>query len=320
MCCHGCYTLSIYEECTVKGSASLRLTSTPSPASVWIVAVLVVVGWGLNFVFAKEALNQVDVGAFNFMRFGGMTVIGWIVIIRSGNRKPIAEEHRRPLALVAVVGFCGYVFGFSWGLSLTSAFSASLLLAMVPLFVVILTSVIERQLPGAMVLLGLTIAIGGSVIFAVSRTSVEVGWGDLLIVLVAACYAGYLMLNRKLVDHYSPFVLTTYATTLASIPILLLTLPTLFHQEWSAISGIGWAAMMWVTVVPVFVSWSLWNWVLRHLLLQQVAPLLFIVPVVSGIAAWLVLDESIVFGQIAGAAIILLGLTVNGHATSRPRV
>ena len=132
--------------------------------------------------------------------------------------------------------------------------------------------------------------------------------------------AGYLMLNRKLVDHYSPFVLTTYATTLASIPILLLTLPTLFHQEWSAISGIGWAAMMWVTVVPVFVSWSLWNWVLRHLLLQQVAPLLFIVPVVSGIAAWLVLDESIVFGQIAGAAIILLGLTVNGHATSRPRV
>jgi drug/metabolite transporter (DMT)-like permease len=37
------------------------------------------------------------------------------------------------MLLVALVGFCGYGFGFSVGLNLTSAFSASLMLALVPL-------------------------------------------------------------------------------------------------------------------------------------------------------------------------------------------
>ena len=288
----------------------------PRPALVWTVAAVVVTGWGLNFVFAKEALNQVDVGPFNFLRFGGMAVLGWIVVTVSGQRTPLAPQHRRPLVVVTLVGFCGYVFGFSVGLSLTSAFSASLLLAMVPLFVVVFTAAAEQRPPSAGVLLALAIAIVGSVVFVTSRTSVDLGWGDLVTVFVAACYGGYLILNRALVDHYSPFTLTTYATTLACVPILAFTAPTLPSQDWGAVDGTGWAAMAWVIVVPVFVAWSVWNWVLRHLTPQQVAPLLFTVPVISGFAAWLLLDETIVAGQVVGAGLVVVGLVVNQRATA----
>ena len=80
--------------------------------------------------------------------------------------------------------------------------------------------------------------------------------------------------------------------------------------------GTGWAAMGWVIVVPVFVAWSVWNWVLRHLTPQQVAPLLFTVPVISGFAAWLLLDENIVAGQVVGAGLVVVGLVVNQRATA----
>jgi drug/metabolite transporter (DMT)-like permease len=282
----------------------------------WFVACAVVLGWGLNFVFAKHALNQFSVGTFNFVRFGGMVVLGWAVITMTSGRTPIATGDRRRLVVVAIVGFCGYVFGFSVGLSYTSAFSASLLLALVPLWVAIFTAALTREAPSAASLLALALAAGGTALFVGSRTSVSLGWGDVISLVVAALYATYLLLNQRLVDRYPPFTLTTYAASIAAIPILVLTAPSLSGQDWAAVTVGGWLAMGWVVIGPVFVAWSLWNWVLRHLSPVQVAPLLFTVPVTSGLAAWLLLDEQVALGQIIGTAAVIGGLILNQRSSS----
>ena len=280
----------------------------------WLVASAVVLAWGVNFVVAKHALQQFGVGSFNFVRFGGMVLLGWSVIAGTGERTRIAVEDRRRLAVVAIVGFCGYVFGFSVGLSFTSAFSASLLLALVPLWVVVFTAARSRTAPPAASLLALAVAAGGTALFVASRTSVALGVGDLVSVAVAALYASYLLLNRRLVDRYPPFTLTAYAASIAAVPILVATAPSLWAQDWAAVTAGGWLAMGWVIVGPVFVAWSLWNWVLRYLSPVQVAPLLFTVPVTSGLAAWLLLGEEIVFGQIVGTALVIGGLFLNQRA------
>jgi len=298
--------------------AGTRLSRPQKPAStaaVWIVACAVVTAWGVNFVFAKEALNQFDVGPFNFIRFTAMAVLGWLVLGLTGGVTPVPREHRGRLVAVAVVGFCGYVFGFSVGLSLTSAFSASLLLAVVPLLVMLFTSVGGRNLPAPLSLMAVAAAAAGCALFVTARTSVSIGWGDLVTLLVAASYAIYLLAIRPLVAHFRPFTLTTYAATIAAVPILALTVPTLGSQDWNGVDATGWAAMAWVVIGPVFVAWSVWNWVLRHLDAERVAPLLFTVPITSGIAASLLLDEQITGGQIAGTALVVAGLLLNRRAT-----
>lgn len=285
----------------------------------WLVASVVVLGWGINFVLAKHALNQFSVGAFNFIRFGGMVALGWTVVAITGGRTPIGREDRRWLVLAAVVGFCGYVFGFSVGLAYTSAFSASLLLALVPLWVALFTSVVNRTPPPPAMLLALGLAGGGTTLFVGTRTSVSLGWGDLISLVVAALYAAYLLLNRRLVDRYPPFTLTTYAASIAAIPILVLTAASLPRQDWAGVTASGWLAMAWVIVGPVFVAWSVWNWVLRHLSPVQVAPLLFTVPVTSGLTAWIFLDEQIALGQLLGTAAVVGGLILNQRASSQQR-
>lgn len=202
----------------------------------WLVACAVVFGWGINFVLAKHALNQFSVGAFNFVRFGGMVALGWAVIAVTGGLAPIFPGDRRRLVLVAIVGFCGYVFGFSVGLSYTSAFSASLLLALVPLWVAFYTAVLAREAPPTASLLALGLAAVGTALFVGTRTSVSLGWGDAISLVVAALYAAYLLLNRQLVNRYAPFTLTTYAASIAAIPILLLTAPLLPNQDWAAVT------------------------------------------------------------------------------------
>ena len=277
----------------------------------WIIAAIVVFGWGINFVFAKHALNQFDLATFNFFRFAGMSALGWIVIAATGQIRPIEPRHHRPMLLVAFIGFVCYVFGFSVGLNYTSAFSASLLLALVPLWVVVITATQKRQLPSAGSLVALGLAATGTTLFVTARTSISLGWGDLVSVAVAAAYATYLLMNRSLVDHYPPVTLTTYGVSMAAVPIVAATAWQLPDQDWSAVALNGWLAMLWVVVAPVFVAWSVWNWVLQRLEPAQVAPLLFTVPVISGLAAWLLLNETIAPGQIAGTALVIIGLTLN---------
>ena len=276
--------------------------------AAWIVACFVVLAWGINFVLSKHALDEFGVGPFNFLRFGGMLVVGWLVLAATGGVRPIDPRDRLRLLVVSVVGYCGYVFGFSVGLHLTSAFSASLLLALVPLWIIAFNSVVDRRFPSAVSLAAFALATAGVVTFVAARTSLSLGWGDLVSLVVAGLYAGYLLLNRPLVDRYPPFTLITYAATLAALPVLALTTYSLVGQDWSAISSTGWLAMVWAIIAPVFIAWSVWNWVQRHLATTRIAPLLFLVPVISGYTAWLILDEPIQLGQIVGTAAVIGGL------------
>ena len=186
---------------------------------------------------------------------------------------------------MALVGFCGYVSGFSVGLHLTSAFSASLMLALVPLWIIVLTAIKQSRLPSWPALLALLLTAAGCATFVASRVSVSLGWGDLISFLVAGCYAGYLLLNRPLVARYPPLTLTTYYVTLATIPILTATASSLGQQDWARVDSSGWLVMSWLTIVPVFVTWSVWIWVERHPATTKTAPLLFLVPVISGLTA-----------------------------------
>jgi drug/metabolite transporter (DMT)-like permease len=295
----------------VDSSDIVAPVSTRVHKIAWLVACVIVFAWGINFVFAKHALNQLDVGPFNFLRFTGMVILGWLVVIFTRGLRPIQRSDWLRVLLVALVGFCGYVFGFSVGLHLTSAFSASLMLALVPLWIIVLTAVQQRRLPNWPALFALLLAAAGCAIFVASRVSVSLGWGDLISLLVAGCYAGYLLLNRPLVARYPPLTLTTYFVTLAAMPILAATAPTLSEQDWTRVDNSGWLAMTWLTIVPVFVAWSVWIWVERHLATTKTSPLLFLVPVVSGLTAWLLLDETIEFGQIVGTAAVIVGLIIN---------
>ncbi len=282
------------------------------PHSVaWVVACSVVMLWGINFVFAKHALDQFNVGSFNFVRFGGMVGVGWLVLLTTGGVRRIEPSDRLRLLIVSVVGYCGYVFGFSVGLHLTSAFSASLLLALVPLWLLFFNSLRDRRFPNAVSLIAFALASVGVSLFVTTRTAVSLGWGDLVSLVVAGLYAGYLLLNRPLIDRYPPFTLTTYAATLSAIPVLALTAYSSTEQNWSGVSTSGWLAMAWVIIGPVFVAWSVWSWVQQRLATTRITPLLFLVPVISGYAAWLILDESIQPGQIIGTAAVIGGLILN---------
>lgn len=291
-----------------------------------LVALLVVTTWGINFVFMKAAFAEFDVLAFTFLRFAGMLVLGWGVVLcyarRDGGRERIAvlRADLPPLLLAGVLGFSLYMLLAAVGLDSTTAFSNALVLALAPLFMALLLWLLGQEVIGGWQWAAMLAALVGVVIFLLGRAGAGpiVGAGDLINLAAAISYAGYVVVNRPLAGRYPAPVLTTYTLTAGALPVLLLTLPALLAQEWGRVTFAGWATLLWATIFPVYVAWTLWSWVNARAGVSRTSIFLYLVPVISGVTGWLVLAEGFGVQQVLGALLVLIGLVLSRRTVRTP--
>jgi drug/metabolite transporter (DMT)-like permease len=287
------------------------------PASsrlVDLVCLGVVSVWGVNFVIMKRALERFDTATFNLVRFSAMVAIGWLLLAYNHRRRHHAllpePADRRRIAFAGGVGFFGYLYGFTLGLSRTSAFSSALLTGMSSLFVALLLWASGAERLNRRHVIALVLAFAGAVVFVVGRSDgrVEVKWGDAISLGAAFLYASYLVINRPLTKRYPALSLTTWSMTVAYAVMLVVGGPFAFGQDWSRIDALAWVSMAWAVTLPVFISWSVWAWANAQVGVARPALYLVLVPVVSGIAAWWALDEKVRALQIVGLAMVVSAL------------
>lgn len=297
-----------------------RLRTLFQRYGIELTALLVVTIWGVSFPFRKAALAEFDVLPFSALRFLGMLALAWGVWgwhhHRTGDRCRIA---RADLPYLVLSGICGYtlylLLGFV-GLSYTTAFSNTLLLATAPGFAALLLRGLRLEpirhtqaLGMGLSLLGVGVFVGEKVLTG-SQTA---GLGDLISLTTAAAFAVYTVVNKRLVARYAVPVVMTYTMTVGAIPALMLSLPTLATQDWSRITLLGWGALAWTVVVGVYLAWALWNRVIARLGVARAAVFMYLIPIIGGIASWLLLSEDFGILKIAGALLTLSGLACARH-------
>ncbi len=282
----------------------------------------VVTVWGVNFVVMKRALQRFDVATFNVVRFTGMVTLGWLLLMFNHHRRGHAllpeSADRRRIAFAGGVGFFGYLYGFTVGLSHTSAFSSSLLTGMSSLFVALLLWATGAERLSRRHVAGLMLAFVGAVVFVIGRSDghVVVKWGDVVSLGAAFLYASYLVINRPLTKRYPAASLTTWSMTVAYVVVLAVGGPLVHQQDWSRIDALAWVSMGWAMTLPVFIAWTVWAWANGRVGVGRPALFLVFVPVVSGIAAWWLLDERVRVLQIVGLAMVVSALLIGRQRTA----
>ncbi len=79
-------------------------------------------------------------------------------------------------------------------------------------------------------------------------------------------------------------------------------------------------AVFYATVVAAFIGWPVWGWVNAVRGVARTAPLMYLMPPVAGLLAWVVTGESYSGAKIVGALICLLGVAIAQFArTSLPQ-
>lgn len=272
----------------------------------------VVLMWASTFVVSKGIFDQIAPLPYTAARFVLMTglAFGVLLLRQKGRLPPIRREDLGRFLLVALFGYVLYQLAFVFGLQRTSPFSSSLLVAMVPLFtVLILAAMGERTPPQGW--LGLAIAVAGVALFLwEKRGDTGTLLGDGLSLLAGVAFAAYGVVNRPLAGRYPSDVHAAYTTLFGAVPLILLALPGVATTDWGAVSGPAWLAVLYMAVFPVYIAYQFWNWAIARRGVATATTFSLLVPIASGVLSAVFYGEGFGPRKILGAALVLGGLVV----------
>ncbi|HEU4352360.1 MAG TPA: DMT family transporter [Burkholderiales bacterium] len=280
-----------------------------------VAAVGTMIAWGMNFAFVKYVLDHLGVGAFMFLRFAVLPLLGLVLLVaifrhRVAHTWPKRADLPRFL-LCALVGHVLHISAVMYGMNLSTAFSSSLVLTCQPLFTLAILAVLGAERLRRQQVAGTLIAFSGIVLFLADKFAAglsRAGLGDLTLLVAGAAFSAYTVLQRPLADRYGPLIVLSY-TLLFSMPIMLVfTYRSMAEVHLAAFGPAIWAALFWALVVCSFFGWLLWTWVNSVRGVARSAPFMYLMPPVAGVMAWLTLGETFTWLKLAGAAITMAGV------------
>jgi drug/metabolite transporter (DMT)-like permease len=284
--------------------------------SIALAAALVLVSiWGINFSLQKFVFDAVTPGGFLFARYLIMPACAVALLLyRFGPRLPVVP--RRDLWALARLGFAGHflhVGMVTYGIHWSTAFSSSLILACGPIFTLLILRLmgLERLRPAQIA--GVALAFVGVLVF-LSDKLLGGRWqatgGDLFLLVAASFFSYYTVAAKPLIERHGGVVTMAYATLLGSAPVVLAALPAAWTVPWRDIAPLVWAALLWTVIVSAFLGWLVWGWVNAVRGVARTAPLMYLMPPVAGLVAWLFADEQFTLVKLTGAGLALAGVAL----------
>jgi len=280
-----------------------------------IAAIALMVVWGINFSVTKYLLDEIGVGAFLFIRFLAMPLLG-LALLLAVYRHHLAKSwpRREDLPRYALAGLLGHTAHVSiviWGINLSTAFSSSLVLTSSPLFTLLILALLGAERLHARQVAGTLLAFAGIVLFLSDKFAAGFalsGIGDLVLLFAASLFSLYTVIAKPLVARYGPLNLLCYTLLFGAPPVVLFTLPAFAEAPLATAPAAVWLGLLWAVGISSFLGWIGWAWINAVRGVARSAPLQYLMPPIAGLAAWLTLGETFTWLKIAGAAVTMAGV------------
>ena len=252
-----------------------------------------------------------DVGptASAFWRVALAAPLLWAAAALAPRAAASAERGRGALLLLAGLAFAGDLVFWHWSIQFTSVANSTLLANLASIFVTLAAWLLWRQKPTGMFLLALALALAG--VGMLVRTSLEFSpralLGDALGVVTAMFYAWYLLTVKGLRDRGAATLQLMAVTTTVTAAILL-PLALASGEVMLPASARGWWILIGLAWVTHAAGQGLIAFALAHLPAAFSSVGLLSQPVMAAAFAWVLLGEPVVALQVAGGAVVLVGI------------
>lgn len=278
-----------------------------------LLAVLVALVWGCNFVAIRFGLDHYPplllsvlrfaTASLPFLPFIGGPGVGWRWVLAIG-------------FVLGVVYFALMFIGMDLGMpaGLTSA-----VMQTQAFFTMGFAALVLKERPDGRNLLGSAVAFLGVLLIAG-----DIGGGTLfafvLIIASAACW-GYANVLTRQAKAPDAFRLMVWMSAVPPLPLLALSLLVEGKDRVAgalmdvSLEGVG--AVLYVAFGATILGFSLWSYLLKQHPASTVAPFSLLVPVFGLSSSALILGERPRLWQLAGVGLILVGLVVNSWPRRR---
>lgn len=273
--------------------------------------------WGGSYALAKWALQFIPPATLSVLRFS----IGCGVLLLFC--RPWPRPSGRDWRDLGMIGGFGIALSFLchyWGISLTTATKTSLEIAMEPVFLLLMSMVILKEPFKPKTFGALSLAMGGTFLLMIDGKDLSRLWqelvgggefrGDLLVLCSIVLGGLYTVLSKPLSTRLGALPATAYGGLVGSLFLLPFVGWEMAHHP-----GIIWTwplvgTVLFLGLICTAFGYALWNYILVGMPASDMAVTLNVQPLAGVLVGMLCLGERLGMTGWAGAACILLGVSL----------
>lgn len=280
-----------------------------------LMMIIAVIVWACAFPFISIGLEELSFINLTIMRFLVVCIAFSITLMLVP--KKFSKLHREDILPIFMLGFFGvmvYHLGLNYGEQYMSPSAASLIIATIPIYVVILATIFLNEKIKIIKLLGIIIALLGVIIISIwgkENISIEIEYmfAAFAVMLAAIMGALYTIAGKKLLERYNGLSLTVYAMLLGSIGLIPFAFisPSLIN-EITTMSTTTWLAILFLGIFSTVIGYVIWYVALEMKTASGVSVYLYAIPILSTMISYFFLGDKITYFFILGGIFVIFGL------------
>ncbi|XOS92042.1 DMT family transporter [Brevibacillus laterosporus] len=288
---------------------------------VYLIPLLATLLWGSNFLVGKNILHHVPPFTLGFLRWSFA-----LIVLLPFTWKSLCENWEFYLKFwreILVMGFLGIALFTGlvyWGMEHTNTVNASLLSSLSPIFITIVAYFMLHERINSNQIIGILLSLLG-VLWIVSKghigtfADIRLNNGDIVLILSNVLMAIYSVMLRKTADRLPGligFTLIVFAGVLTSVPLMMV------EVSFRPVQLFLWENLWSIAYLGIFssvIAFFCWTKTVHFLGPTKASPFMNVVPVFATMFAVLFLREELLFSQIVGGVLVLLGV----YWSSRPK-
>lgn len=270
-----------------------------------VLAVVVMVIWGANFVVIDEGLADVPPLLFLSFRFVlvAFPLVFFIPRPAAGWRAVVAVGAFMSLGQFGLL-YVALDLGMPSGL-------ASLILQAHVIMTIVIAAVVLRESPTRRQVIGASIGTAGLLVVVIAHGATAPVVPVLVMLGAALSWATGNVVARS-AGVASGLSLVVWSALVVPVPALLLSLlvdgPDEVGRAVTHLSAVAIASTVYTAIGASLIGYGIWNSLLARHPASAVVPFVLLVPVVGILAAWLVQDEVPTVLELVGGVVMLVGV------------
>lgn len=280
---------------------------------------------GSYVALSKPLVAALPVFLLAWLRFGigGLAMLPWLK--KPAHEAPMSPQTRKLVFLESFLGNFLFSICMLYGVSMTSAVAAGVIMASIPATVAVMSWVFLRERISLRVWGAVACAVLGVALVSLSKqelvANAAVGleanlmpknaWlGNLLLVGAVLCEAAYAVIGKKLTGVLSPKRITALINLWGFALVTPLGLWVAWDFDFAAVAAPSWLLLVFYALAASV--WTVWLWMtgLKTIPANQAGVFTVLLPVSAAGVGVLVLGETLTGVQMGAFAIALAGVVL----------
>lgn len=274
---------------------------------------LVALIYGANYSIAKIVLDDEYIQPLPFIVLRAVSgmLLFWLFHLLFIKERLARKDFGRVILCGALGVAINQTFFFS-GLKWTTPISASLIMTMTPILVLIGSAFILGEKINLRKIAGIILGATGAILLITYGKSLQFHanqlLGNLFILINATSYALYIVLVKSLMRRYHPITVVKWIFTFGFLMVLPFGSSGLVATDWTALTPMIWVAVAYVLLFTTFLAYLLNAAALAKVNASVVSIYIYLQPLLAGLIAVTWGKEIVDWIKIISALLIFTGV------------